>query len=698
LEENFDRFNFAIHKEKEMADLRRWITALAVLALFAGLASAQVGTNGGTQLICSVNTSATPTLRSEGITEQIGDIVITCTGGAVVNDIGNGGAATNPAATQVNITVSLTSQVTSRLLGTGGITNASEALLFIDEPNSGLAAPVNNFGPAAPFIVCQTPSTGCGAFVQTLGAAPNQFQVAVGSGTQTVANAAPAANVYQGVVSGNQVTFFGVPVVPPGTNGSRVFRITNIRTNANGIGGGSASGSVPVQASLLTSNFAALPISNATPIVGFVQSSLSTAVGNPTAFGQCNSQTRSFATTLTFNELFGSAWKTRLDPTVAGQTGQTFTGASPGQNKPGTFYNSESGFTLNASTLGAGGQPTTGGFATTAGLADFGTRFKAVFNNLPAGARVFVSQNNTAAGGQFTAGNSTIGFPVTFAQAVTGETVADTTGLPLATALSGLGSTAIVPGVAVTAPGFAAGGVNLVEITPSSGNTATAVWEIVNTNPNQLESVSFSVFVTYTASPGTNSPAPGISTVNLSYAPTSTVTTASATAPIPRFIDTSTAKNAVNIAICRTVLLFPFVTNQLGFDTGLAISNTSTDPFGTTPQAGTCSLNFYGNSAPAAVTTASVASATTYVNLASVIAPGFQGYMIAVCGFQYAHGFAFVSDVGARNVAMGYLALIIPDPSLIPGATTQNRTSTVNVCVGGGVAGCLTNTGEQLAQ
>jgi len=32
--------------------------------------------------------------------------------------------------------------------------------------------------------------------------------------------------------------------------------------------------------------------------------------------------------------------------------------------------------------------------------------------------------------------------------------------------------------------------------------------------------------------------------------------------------------------------------------------------------------------------------------------------MIANCNFQYAHGFAFVSDVGARNLAMGYLALV----------------------------------------
>jgi hypothetical protein len=29
--------------------------------------------------------------------------------------------------------------------------------------------------------------------------------------------------------------------------GGRIYRITNVRTNANGIGGGSASGAIPVQ-------------------------------------------------------------------------------------------------------------------------------------------------------------------------------------------------------------------------------------------------------------------------------------------------------------------------------------------------------------------------------------------------------------------------------------------------------------------
>ena len=43
-----------------------------------------------------------------------------------------------------------------------------------------------------------------------------------------------------------------------------------------------------------------------------------------------------------------------------------------------------------------------------------------------------------------------------------------------------------------------------------------------------------------------------------------------------------------------TKLLFPFVTNQAGFDTGIAISNISDDPFGTEKQEGTCTIYYYG--------------------------------------------------------------------------------------------------------
>ena len=79
MKEHFDRFKFALYKEKEMPEIRKWITALAGLALFAGLASAQVTGNGfstGAFTCATTNASVTPTLRAEGYTEAVGDIVL----------------------------------------------------------------------------------------------------------------------------------------------------------------------------------------------------------------------------------------------------------------------------------------------------------------------------------------------------------------------------------------------------------------------------------------------------------------------------------------------------------------------------------------------------------------------------------------------------------------------------------------------
>jgi len=639
-----------------MADLRRWITALAILALFTGLASAQVGGGGGQTLQCALQAQPTPTLRAEGITEEIGDIVIICSGGNQLTTVGG----VNQQVPQTNVTVSLTSQVTSRLLGNGN--NWSEALLLLDEPNSGLPSLIPNTGPAATLRVCPSANTGCVAYanlVTPTGGGP-AIEVAVSGPATVVPPAGPVAqtdlayNGYQGIVSGNQVTFFGVPILAPGTTSSRVLRITNVRTNANGIGGGSASGSVPVQASLLSGNPFALPLSNAVPIVGFVQTGLTTSVSGGT-FGQCNTQPpapgspafgAAQAALLGFTEGFGSSFKTRVDPAVNGSG----TVASTIQNKPGTLYNGESAFTIPAATI-TGIAPGFNAVTQPPGLADAGTRLKAVFNNIPTGARLFVSLYNVTrdpANGSITgqvaapAGTST----TSFAQLVTSETTADGATTP-PTAIASSSVTLIYN---ADAPGGIA--LSLVEITPTSGTSATAVWEVINTNPDAIETFRFGAFISYTANPGTNSPSAGVGTANLSFAPTSTATSATS-GPIPRFIDTSTAKTAITIAICRTILLFPFLTNQAGFDTGIAISNTSTDPFGTVPQAASCDTYWYGANSIPKYTTPSVATATTWVDLVSTRAPNFQGYMIAVCGFQYAHGFAFVSDVGARNLAMG---------------------------------------------
>jgi hypothetical protein len=124
-----------------------------------------------------------------------------------------------------------------------------------------------------------------------------------------------------------------------------------------------------------------------------------------------------------------------------------------------------------------------------------------------------------------------------------------------------------------------------------------------------------------------------------------------------------------------TTLLFPFVTNQAGFDTGIAISNTSLDTVGTPAQSGTCTISYFGTTSgggpapPAQTTNAPVPGGG---QLTLVISsgggfgingtPGFQGYIMVTCNFQYAHGFAFITDgpIGTAKTASSYLALIVP--------------------------------------
>lgn len=90
-------------------------------------------------------------------------------------------------------------------------------------------------------------------------------------------------------------------------------------------------------------------------------------------------------------------------------------------------------------------------------------------------------------------------------------------------------------------------------------------------------------------------------------------------------------------------------------------------------------LNFYGSGAPAAFVTPTVTAGTVYTALVSNIAAGFQGYMIAQCRFQYAHGFAFIKDGfggPGQGLSEGYLALIIPDTSITSGRNANPNVTT----------------------
>jgi hypothetical protein len=669
LKENFDRFNFDIHKEKEMVDFRRCITALGLASLFAGLAAAQ-GSGVQTPLTCSTNVTAVAQLRVEGFTENTGDITITCTGGA--------NSVVGAAIPTANITVFLNTQVTSRLLNGSG--TASEALLLIDEPGSlslpAAVGPGQPFGPQAPQRVCPNPATGCpevvGSVVTVGGPLPGTTiavpTVAGDTGAGTTAATVNGFNVFQGEVSGSSVTWFGVPILAPGTTGiTRTFRITNIRVNASLLGV-----NTPVIASLSVSNTTALPITNATPTVGFVQKGLTTAASSSVSLQQCNTQTRTFISTVSFAEGFGTAFKTRVvPPSGAGATVNSSQGTGAGQNVPGSIFNSESNFIPGGTSAVA-----------TAGLADWGTRLKATFNNVPTGVRLFVSINNVLNGNAGLApaptvvgGNDT---NTSFAEAVTSETAAEN---------SGAGSFPASPAFSSSAKASNGAAIPITELTVTGG-TATAVWEVVNTNPSALETFYFAVYTTFTAGVSTNTPPPGSATVNLSFAPSPPTAFLASAGPvasgslIPRFIqDPNAAKAIFGVNVCRSILLYPFITNQAGFDTGIAIANTSTDPFQTSPQSGTCTLNWFsGAASPAPTTTGTVASGAVFTALASTTVTGFQGYMIAVCNFQYAHGFAFISDLGARNLAMGYLALVIPDPAT---AGNSRNADPLSTAVGG---------------
>ena len=142
--------------------------------------------------------------------KRTGDITLSCTGGTP--------PASGSSLPLVNITIIYSTNVTSRLIPTPGSNATSEALLLIDEPGSGLPG----YGQSLPQILCTTPLTGCAAAV---GAVPGPtLNTAVVPGRST-----PAPNVYLGIVSGNAVTFYGVPVLLPGAGAPRIFRITNVR-------------------------------------------------------------------------------------------------------------------------------------------------------------------------------------------------------------------------------------------------------------------------------------------------------------------------------------------------------------------------------------------------------------------------------------------------------------------------------------
>jgi len=658
-----------------------------MLGLFVGLASAQVagtGSSGGGNLVCTANVANPTQARAEGHTELLGDIVIACTGGTVL-------APGTPVPT-ANFTVTLANTyVTSRQLSNG----LSEALLLIDEPNAPAGA-----GAGFPFAVCASSAGnllvgagagGCSLFASTV-PAPTGSPVTgsvYAATTSTTGGAGTVVNVFQGIVpaGSNQVIFNGVPILAPGTTGlARVFRITNIRASAAQLGGGGTfQGTTSILAGITISN--GLLVQSPVLTAANVFTGLTTSVRNAADNGngsqistsnaplpQCIStslSTTTGASVLRFTEGFASAFKTRVAPSG------TYTGsgapansilpvAAFSQNTPGFIYSgSESGFIL----------PTTSG---TTGVADFGTRLKATFNNIPTGVTLYVTTTNINSSGSLSTNTpaasptlNTAGIPVNASNAlVAGLVISETAGTQ--SVVTGFGG--FLP-LAPATTSLSGGTIQLAQLTPDANGTATAVWEVLETNPASQEMAEFGVFYSVVGNQNAGTPPTSpAGTVSMSFAPT--VSAYNGSTSIPRFAPSSTSTTFVNVALCITEILFPFVNTTAGFDTGISIANTTADPQGSAQQTGPCTLNFYGAGAGTTTTApfpsagGNIAPGTINAEQISNIRNNFQGYVIAVCNFQLAHGFALFSDTGIRNWATSYLGLTLPSSKRAATSTT----------------------------
>ena len=218
-----------------------WVLGIGSLPLTAQV----VGT-----LTCTASAGVAPVVRAEGLAELVGDLVMICTGGTPT-PVGS-------PVPQVNVTVALNTNITSRILA-GSLT---EALAMIDEPGT---------PGSSPQLLCGTPGT-----IESPTGTCNGI-TGTGTGRGVYSGTGVRANVFQGQLSAStQVVWTGIPLDPPGS-ASRIIRFTNIRANASIIGSGSAAPGI-IAAAISISGITSVSLSNSVNNVAFVQTGIAFAV------------------------------------------------------------------------------------------------------------------------------------------------------------------------------------------------------------------------------------------------------------------------------------------------------------------------------------------------------------------------------------------------------------------------------------
>jgi len=427
-------------------------------------------------------------LRAEGLTEMIADAVLTCTGGTPVKP----GAGWPPYEVVVSANVPLSGRTVAPQPGQTWA--LSDALLMVDEPGG------------AAQILCTPPD-----------------------GAETCA---PGANVFRArVLQDNAVVFHAVPLNPPGKDGTRTIRITNLRVDASVLAAVGSAQQVRLAVQIFSPAGDSLPIENFEDFAGGVAPGLAfsvrtaddlpVAAGDPAltvtpAMVPMLKPDPSISFNVKFSERFASAFKRRNVATSSGDARLVVT-----QAEPGTQYYTETGvfnsgfaFPLNTSPPG---------------LADSGTRLKAVFHDIPNHAHIWVSARDVP--------NGTTNYSGTAPKAVL--IYADNNG--------GGAFSPVYPPDGLFA-----------ELFPSDG-TVTAVWEVVGPDPLVIEDISFAVTLSgYNAQPSF-----GVATVSGGFAPVN----AGDSAAVPRFV-ADTSKPVPAFAVGASTAAGRLISVNAASDTG----------------------------------------------------------------------------------------------------------------------------------
>jgi hypothetical protein len=266
-------------------------------------------------------------------------------------------------------------------------------------------------------------------------------------------------------------------------------------------------------------------------------------------------------------------------------------------------------------------------------------------------------------------------------------------GIPTGVTVSGC--TATTTSGAVTATFSSGSGTNIT----ATNNTVTLEW---TTGPSltAIDDVTFACTTVSAGSSATIPLAPGAITLTATLAPTGSalgsgnaVLTSATTGQIPRYASNplpSPPLTVINITAAQTVFMIPFVVAESGFDTGIAMANTTTDPFGTTngarPQNGNITFNIFPRTGSSCVVTPSNSTTGVGLTSAGILESGrtytvllsellkvtgsncpttMTGYIIGVANFPLGHGSAFVTNFTGFTSSSNVLIMV---PPALPGA------------------------------